>query len=188
MAQINDLTQDNINSLYTLGGTKGTFTLKDCLLLREYNFTGYDIQTVLNIISFVKREGETNTENTCYCNGTIRNMATAYRNIHGYVSLFVCIFGTLANIINIAVLTRKEMKTAPFAYILTWLAVTDMLLMVEYIPFSLYMYVDSHSKITRFSYIGAIYILIHTYVSQVLHTMSICLTLTLAFWRHNAVR
>lgn len=134
------------------------------------------------------RKEEQIAKSLCYCNGTMRNMAMEYRNWHGYISLFVCIFGTLANYINIAVLTRKQMKTAPFAYILTWLAVTDMLLMMEYIPFVLYMYTDSNLKITRFSYGAAFYILIHTHLSQVLHTMSICLTLTLAFWRHNAIR
>lgn len=144
------------------------------------------VNSLLSLSSVMKEEQI--SKDLCYCNGTMRNMAMEYRNLHGYISLFVCIFGTLANYINIAVLTRKKMKTAPFAYILTWLAVTDMLLMMEYIPFVLYMYTDSNFKITRFSYGAAFYILIHTHLSQVLHTMSICLTLTLAFWRHNAIR
>lgn len=157
--------------------------------LPEMNSTNeilFLVNSLLSLSSVMKDEQM--SKNLCYCNGTMRNMAMEYRNLHGYISLFVCIFGTLANYTNIAVLTRKQMKTAPFAYILTWLAVTDMLLMMEYIPFVLYMYTDSNLKITRFSYGAAFYILIHTHLSQVLHTMSICLTLTLAFWRHNAIR
>jgi hypothetical protein len=42
-----------------------------------------------------------------------------YKSIHGYVSMVVCIFGTIANILNIAVLTRKEMNGSPINRILT---------------------------------------------------------------------
>lgn len=181
-----------MNSVYRkLIEGNGTLCLKDCEWLRQFNFTDQEILYMMNLTSsmrFSHTKSTPDSNNPCYCNGTIRNIATEYRNVHGYVSLFVCIFGTLANSFNIAVLTRKQMKTAPFAYILTWLAITDMLLMAEYIPFALYMYLDSHSEIERFSYGGAIFILIHTHLSQVLHTMSICLTLTLAFWRHNTTR
>lgn len=37
-------------------------------------------------------------------------------------------------------LTRKEMSKAPINIILKWLAVTDIFVMLEYIPFSIYMY------------------------------------------------
>lgn len=170
--------------------TNGSLCVKDCRWLEQLNLTDQDIQYIMNLTSMMRTSNSKpiTDSNLCYCNGTMRNIAIEYRNVHGYVSLFVCIFGTLANSFNIAVLTRKQMKSAPFAYILTWLAITDMLLMTEYIPFALYMYIDSHSKIERFSYGGAIFILIHTHLSQVLHTMSICLTLTLAFWRRNTTR
>lgn len=49
-------------------------------------------------------------------------------------------FGTLANIFNVIVLTRKEMAKAPINIILKWLAVTDIFVMLEYIPFSIFMY------------------------------------------------
>ena len=180
-----------MQSSYSFIGNE-TDALRDCTILKRLNFSEEFIADFLYHVRKLKSGKELHTinENTCYCNGTMRNIATGYRNVHGYVSLFVCIFGTLANSINIAVLTRREMKTAPFTYILTWLAVTDMMLMIEYIPFALYnnMYMDPESKMARFSYSGAIFMLIHTHLSQVLHTMSICLTLTLAFWRHNAIR
>lgn len=55
--------------------------------------------------------------------------------------LQVCIFGTIANILNIIVLTRKDMCKTPINQILKWLAVADMFVMIEYIPFTIYMYI-----------------------------------------------
>lgn len=52
-------------------------------------------------------------------------------------------FGTFANILNIVVLTRKDMANAPINKILKWLAVTDMFVMIEYIPFATYRYLVS---------------------------------------------
>ena len=42
-----------------------------------------------------------------------------YRGVHGYISLIVCIFGIVTNILNIVVLTRKEMNSSPINRILT---------------------------------------------------------------------
>ena len=54
--------------------------------------------------------------------------------------MVVCIFGTLFNIANILVLTHKDMKMNPINMILTGIAVADCLVMVEYIPFTIHMY------------------------------------------------
>jgi hypothetical protein len=35
-----------------------------------------------------------------------------YKPIHGYLAACVCVFGVLANILNIVVLTRKNMLTS----------------------------------------------------------------------------
>lgn len=53
----------------------------------------------------------------------------------------ICIFGTIANVLNIIVLTRKDMNKTPINTILKWLAVADMFIMIEYIPFSINMYI-----------------------------------------------
>ncbi|XP_050450405.1 G-protein coupled receptor dmsr-1-like [Cataglyphis hispanica] len=68
---------------------------------------------------------------TCYCNDAIRDLATQYKNYHGYASLLVCSFGTLTNMLNIVVLTRKDTKAASINRILTGLAVTDALVMLD---------------------------------------------------------
>jgi len=53
----------------------------------------------------------------------------------------ICIFGTIANILNVIVLTKKDMAKAPINKILKWLAVADMFVMIEYIPFASYQYI-----------------------------------------------
>ena len=63
-----------------------------------------------------------------------------YKTIHGQLAMVVCIFGTLFNLANIVVLTHKDMKQNPINMILTGIAVADCLVMVEYIPFTIHMY------------------------------------------------
>lgn len=124
---------------------------------------------------------------TCYCNDAIRDLATQYKNYHGYASLLVCSFGTLTNMLNIVVLTRKDTKAASINRILTGLAVTDALVMLEYIPFAIYKYfVLPESRI--FPYGWAVFVLFHMHFTQLFHTISIALTLTLAVWRYIAIR
>jgi len=62
-----------------------------------------------------------------------------YQGIHGYLSLLVCSFGVLSNVINIIVLTRRSMAT-PTNFLLTAVAVTDVLKMTSYWPFAVYFY------------------------------------------------
>lgn len=112
-----------------------------------------------------------------------------YRDIHGYVSLLVCIFGSIANSLNIIVLTRKEMRSATNA-ILTGLAVADLLVMIDYIPYSLIAFIfrnSYNSRVEYFSYLNASIIITHSIFAQICHTVSIWLTVTLAVWRYIAV-
>ncbi|XP_065368274.1 G-protein coupled receptor dmsr-1 [Calliphora vicina] len=123
-----------------------------------------------------------------YCKGDFYQMLRAYNGIHGYVALMICIFGTIANILNIMVLTKKDMAKAPINKILKWLAVADMFVMIEYIPFASYQYIYMKPGEKDFSYAWALYILFHMHFTQVLHTISIGLTVTLAIWRYVAIR
>ena len=63
-----------------------------------------------------------------------------YEPVHGYLAVPVCVLGTFFNIINILVLTHKDMRSNPINLLLTGMAVADMMVMVEYIPFALHMY------------------------------------------------
>ncbi|XP_006623866.1 G-protein coupled receptor dmsr-1-like [Apis laboriosa] len=109
-----------------------------------------------------------------------------YSHLHGWISLFVCIFGSIANILNILVLTRREMRS-PTNIILMGLAVADLLVMIDYIPYAFHFYLYRRSRRDTFTYGWTIFVLFHSNFSQVCHTISICLTLILAVWRYVAV-
>ena len=56
------------------------------------------------------------------------------------MAITVCVLGTFFNMMNILVLTHKDMRTNPINLLLTGIAVADMMVMVEYIPFAIHMY------------------------------------------------
>lgn len=122
------------------------------------------------------------------CGGSsFEHIASVYANTyHPYCAIVVCLFGTIANTLNVIVLTRKEMAAAPINRILTALAIADCLLMVEYVPFVYYYHLELLGK-RDFPYFGAVFMLFHIHCTQILHTTSICLTLTLAIWRYLAI-
>ena len=66
--------------------------------------------------------------------------------MHGYLAVTVCILGTFFNMINILVLTHKDMRSNPINLLLTGMAVADMMVMLEYIPFALHMYLFQDSS------------------------------------------
>lgn len=112
-----------------------------------------------------------------------------YNSIHGYLSLTVCILGCIANVLNVVVLTRREIRS-PTNTILTGLAVADFLVMIDYIPYAWFDYIlpqMDHMQKTRFSYSSTWYVMFHSIFGQICHTISIWLTVTLAVWRYIAV-
>ncbi|XP_045537586.1 G-protein coupled receptor dmsr-1 [Papilio machaon] len=122
-----------------------------------------------------------------YCEGSFRDVILAYNSIHGYVSLVVCLFGSLANALNVAVLTRRDLAAAPINRLLKWLAVADVFVMLEYVPFAVYRYLILPGQ-HEMPYKWAAYLLFHMHFAQIFHTASICLTLSLAVWRYVAIK
>ncbi|XP_063905820.1 G-protein coupled receptor dmsr-1-like [Zophobas morio] len=157
-----------------------------------YNLTETQKQLLENYLNrLTERIGGDNFPETIHtdvdCGAGLEDVAEIYaKNYHPYFATAVCLFGIVANLCNIAVLTRKDMISTPINRILTALAVADALVMVEYIPYTYYYYVVLAKKMD-FPYSGAVYILFHTHFTQVLHTTSVCLNLTLAIWRYLAL-
>lgn len=125
---------------------------------------------------------------TQYCGQATNDFSQWYAHLHGYVSVLVCVFGSVANTLNIAVLTRREM-VSPTNAILTGLAVADLLVMVEYIPYAFHMYLPAanRSYLDQFSYPWTSFVYFHSLFGQICHTISIWLTVTLAVWRYIAI-
>ncbi|OWR46065.1 G-protein coupled receptor dmsr-1-like [Danaus plexippus] len=122
-----------------------------------------------------------------YCSGEFRDLILAYNSIHGYISLLICLFGSLANALNVVVLTRRDLAAAPINRLLKWLAVADVFVMMEYVPFAVYRYLLFPGQEER-PYSWAVYMLFHMHFTQILHTASILLTLSLAIWRYIAIK
>ncbi|XP_055626841.1 G-protein coupled receptor dmsr-1-like isoform X2 [Toxorhynchites rutilus septentrionalis] len=133
------------------------------------------------------RTNDTTSHKMLYCGQGLDDFHTSYSEIHGILCLLVCIFGSIANTLNVIVLTRREMRS-PTNFILTGLALADLLVMLDYIPYAIYM-----SPYTRFSreerltYSWSWYVMFHSIFAQICHTISIWLTVTLAVWRYIAV-
>ena len=71
----------------------------------------------------------------------------AWQGLHGYLSIVVCVLGVFFNLLNILVLGHREMRANPINLILFSIAVADILLMLEYIPFTVHMYIlDQHTR------------------------------------------
>ncbi|XP_062550972.1 G-protein coupled receptor dmsr-1-like [Armigeres subalbatus] len=122
-----------------------------------------------------------------YCGQGLDDFHTSYSAIHGIICLLVCIFGSIANTLNIIVLTRREMRS-PTNAILTGLAIADLLVMLDYMPYAVYMspYMQ-FSREERLTYSWSWYVMFHSIFAQICHTISIWLTVTLAVWRYIAV-
>lgn len=108
-----------------------------------------------------------------------------YAEIHGYISVLVCVFGIIANIANIVVLNKKHMRTSTNV-ILMWLAVADLCTMIEYVPFALRFYIFKDPDLEfpeNKSYSWMCYLLFHADFSLTMHSMSIWLTIMLAIFR-----
>ena len=64
---------------------------------------------------------------------------TLYRNYHGLISTFVCLFGLTCNLFNIIVLTRPLMRSSTNT-ILTSLALSDLTKMLFVLPSAILFY------------------------------------------------
>lgn len=109
----------------------------------------------------------------------------AYAGVHGYLSVMVCLFGMVANSVNIVVLTRKNMLSSTNV-LLTWLAVADLFTMLSYFPFALHFFIFKGPDLFYFTtrYFGWIcFLLFHASFSIVCHTVAIWITIALAIFR-----
>jgi hypothetical protein len=112
-----------------------------------------------------------------------------YAGYHGYVSVIVCVIGGVCNFFNIIVLTRRNMRSTT-NYLLTALAVSDLLTMLSYIPFALQFYCvyGLEPSVERNTKDWAIFFLFHVNFSVTTHTISIWLGVILSMFRYAYVR
>lgn len=126
------------------------------------------------------------TSNVTYCD--LKGLQQNLKDYSEYLVFIICICGCISNCFNICVLSRKQMQ-CPTNYILLRMAVVDMLVMLDYMPFSYLMTQQTSVYIPYYySHYFAVYVILHTVFSQTLHFISCCLTIILALWRYIAVK
>ncbi|RUS91425.1 hypothetical protein EGW08_000855 [Elysia chlorotica] len=111
-----------------------------------------------------------------------------YGSVHGYIAIAVCCFGILSNTANIIVLTRKNMASSSNT-LLMWLAVSDLLTMLSYLPFAYHFFITEPGDpaVSPFStpdFGWLVFLLFHASFSIVCHTIAIWLTIALAIFRY----
>ncbi|UJR36003.1 hypothetical protein I4U23_028742 [Adineta vaga] len=110
-----------------------------------------------------------------------------YRNYHGIISSFVCIFGLTCNLFNIIVLTRPLMRSSTNT-ILTSLALSDLLKMLFVLPAVIIFYCLPKSELKSepdpTSYFQVQFYMIHMLFTLTLHCISTWLTVFLAAFRY----
>ena len=100
-------------------------------LFADFIFIDNNATLPSNTNTSYHRSKEKNSEPMC---SNLQKWGNIYSKQHGYVSLTVCIFGIVANLLNILVLTRKEMNQSPINKILAGIIFFIMLLIqVQYI-------------------------------------------------------
>ncbi len=118
---------------------------------------------------------------------TLQQFSTWYQSIHGYLSVFVCLFGIISNTMNIIVLTQKEMITSTNV-ILSSLAVADMLTMMSYLPYAIYFYCISRlDPLYGHSRGWVIYLIFNLNFVVTTRTVAMWLTVLLAVFRYIVV-
>lgn len=113
-----------------------------------------------------------------------------FSSIHGYASLIVCLFGISTNVFNITVLARRDMRS-PTNALLTWLAVSDILTMIPYVPFVIHFYCaykPEDASPEKYSYAWVMYMLFLINFAATTHTVSIWLGVSLAVFRFVQLR
>ncbi|CAG5127627.1 unnamed protein product [Candidula unifasciata] len=128
--------------------------------------------------------------NKSMTNDDLSSFSDWYAQYHGYVSLCVCLGGIVTNTFNVTVLTRQHMRT-PVNLILTGLAVSDIITMLSYLPFSIHFYCVYPSNMSspeKNSKLWMTFFVFHINLTLVTHTISIWLCVVLAIVRYHHIR
>lgn len=113
-----------------------------------------------------------------------------YSGIHGYLCIAICVFGIVSNILNIVVLTHRRMASSPTNFILTALAISDLLPMLTYLPYAVYFHCVAGvhpDPLHGYPRPWIVFLLFNNSFIITSHTVSVWLTVTLAVFRYIAV-
>ncbi|GMT09962.1 hypothetical protein PFISCL1PPCAC_1259 [Pristionchus fissidentatus] len=116
-------------------------------------------------------------------------VVSAYDSIHPYISVFLCVTGTIMNIITVAVLTRPTMRS-PVNILLSAVAICDIIVMSSVFVFVSHFQLIALKRCdpSDFTLNWAIFMYVHAQTSVIFHATSIWLTVLLAQIRVLTIR
>ncbi|WAR15110.1 DMSR1-like protein, partial [Mya arenaria] len=120
---------------------------------------------------------------------SINAYAHAYWHVHPYISLIICVFGIITNIVNIYVLCKEKMRNS-INCILTGIAISDIIIMADYIPFAIHFYLATGLRDIeeRYTYFWSTYLMVHSCLSNTTHTVSLWLAVVMSAIRYLFIR
>ncbi|XP_065204439.1 G-protein coupled receptor dmsr-1-like [Planococcus citri] len=123
-----------------------------------------------------------------YCGITLPEFGELYReNMHGCISITICFIGSIFNLLNLLVFTRKAM-ISPVNLIFTHSALVDFLVLLARIPFVWMLYIQDQGDFgEKRTYIGTVFLICCDTFIVSFQFVSIFLTVHLATWRYIAV-
>ncbi|KAF8359558.1 dmsr-5 [Pristionchus pacificus] len=110
-----------------------------------------------------------------------------YTIYHRWICAFVCSFGILLNCLHIIVLTRNPMRVYIINNILSVIAVCDVTTMASYLIYLIKFKFLENDDVIGHSYFWLVFLLAHVVSSIALHTVSLYLSVIMAFIRWNAL-
>jgi hypothetical protein len=118
----------------------------------------------------------------------VRRLGAQYQSYHGYASIVVCLLGVAMNLANVVVLTRPRMRRSPTNFLLSSLAVADLVTMTSYLPYAAYFYCVSTPDVTSaHARTSIVFLIVVTNLVITAHTAAIWLTVAVAVFRYLAV-
>lgn len=116
----------------------------------------------------------------------ISSFQAGYGELHPFLALFLCVSGTLMNIITVIVLTRPSM-ISPVNVLLCAVALCDIIVMTSYFILVAHFFIAAANRCepTDYSYSWAWFTMVHAHVSVIFHATSIWLTVVLYIKLNN---
>ncbi|KAE9549385.1 hypothetical protein FO519_007413 [Halicephalobus sp. NKZ332] len=127
--------------------------------------------------------------NVTWLVGAVSVFQGSYGEIHPYLAPFLCVAGTLMNIITVIVLTRPQM-ISPVNVLLCAVALCDIIVMTSYFVLIAHFFITAANRCDPSDYSEgwAWFTYAHAHVSVIFHATSIWLTVSLAQIRVLTIR